>query len=437
MSNEDPFASFESDHTFVMPSPGQRAGRTSTSGPARDAEPWSEHPVQVEALIPRQGINPLVAAASPLLNAVPPLRAALDNPDPAALRDRLADGVRAFERKARDAGVDQRNIVAARYVLCTFLDETVTSTPWGGSGAWASKSLLVMFHNETWGGEKVFQLMAKLAENPAANRDLLELLYVVLALGFEGRFRVQSDGPAQLGKLRERLHVMLREQRGAFERELSPHWKGQETGRLTIAQLPVWIVFALVGVIAVGLFLFLSSRLNSRSDPLFADVLALRAAAPTPPPVVVEPPAPAPRPRLAPFLEPEIRAGQVAVLDLEDRSVVTIRGDGTFRAGSATVEDSVLPLLRRIGEALNEVPGAVLVTGHTDNVPIRSARFPSNWHLSVERANAVRTLLAQTVAPGRLNAEGRADAEPVAGNATPAERARNRRVEITLYRSGT
>lgn len=436
MSNDDPFASFESDHTFVMPSPGQRPGRSAATS-AQRADAAGDGPVPVDALIPERSINPLIAAASPLLNAIPPLRASLDNPDPAALRDRLADGIRAFERKARESGVEQRNVTAARYVLCTFLDETVTSTPWGGSGAWARLSLLVMFHNETWGGEKVFQLMAKLAESPAANRDLLEFMQVVLALGFEGRFRVQSDGPAQLGRLRERLHTLLREQRGAFERELSPHWVGQESGRQTLAQFPLWIMFALAGVLAVGLFLFLSARLASRSDPLFADVLALRTAAPAPPPVVVAPPPPAPRARLATFLEPEIRAGQVAVLDLDDRSVVTIRGDGTFRPGSALVEDAVLPLLRRIGEALNEVPGAVLVTGHTDNVPIRSARFPSNWHLSIERAESVRGLLARTVDPGRLKAEGRADAEPVAGNATPADRARNRRVEITLYRAGS
>src|SRR5574338_117498 len=106
MSQEDPFASFESDRTFVMPSPGQR--------------------------------------------------------DPVALRDTLAEGVRAFERKAAQLGVESRNIIAARYILCTFLDETAAGTPWGGSGVWGRNSLLVMFHNETWGGEKVFQLMAKL-----------------------------------------------------------------------------------------------------------------------------------------------------------------------------------------------------------------------------------------------------------------------------------
>src|SRR5690606_30881500 len=105
-----------------------------------------------------------------------------------ALRARLVEAVRAFERKAAQAGVEPRKLVAARYVLCTFLDEAATSTPWGGSGAWARQSLLVSFHNETWGGEKVFQLLARLAEDPAGNRDLLELMHVVLALGFEGRF---------------------------------------------------------------------------------------------------------------------------------------------------------------------------------------------------------------------------------------------------------
>jgi type VI secretion system protein ImpK len=79
------------------------------------------------------------------------------------------------------------------------------------------------------------------------------------------------------------------------------------------------------------------------------------------------------------------------------------------------------------------VPGQVLITGHTDSVPIRSARFPSNWHLSQERAKSVLQLLGDTVAPARLSAEGRADSEPVAPNDTKENKARNRRVEITLY----
>ena len=100
----------------------------------------------------------------------------------------------------------------------------------------------------------------------------------------------------------------------------------------------------------------------------------------------------------------------------------------------ATISPDFQPLLARIAEALNAVPGQIQITGHTDNQPIRSAQFPSNWHLSQERARSVARLLAEKgVSANRLRAEGRADAEPVAPNDTPVNRARNRRVEITLF----
>jgi type VI secretion system protein ImpK len=91
-------------------------------------------------------------------------------------------------------------------------------------------------------------------------------------------------------------------------------------------------------------------------------------------------------------------------------------------------------LMGRIADALAQVSGNVLVTGHTDSQPIaRSARFPSNWHLSEERARTVRDLLvSRKVSADRIRAEGRADAEPVVANDTPGNRAMNRRVEITL-----
>ena len=75
----------------------------------------------------------------------------------------------------------------------------------------------------------------------------------------------------------------------------------------------------------------------------------------------------------------------------------------------------------------------MLITGHTDNQPIRTLRYPSNWHLSQDRADAVKAELAKTVKPDRLRAEGRADSESVADNATPAGRTKNRRVEVTLF----
>ena len=123
----------------------------------------------------------------------------------------------------------------------------------------------------------------------------------------------------------------------------------------------------------------------------------------------------------------------MAVRDEVDRSVITVRGDGLFEAGSATLVPQREALMKRIAEALSNVPGPVLVTGHTDNQAIRSARFPSNFHLSEERArNVAQLLAANQVDPSRLSIAGRADSEPLAGNDTAPNRAKNRRVEITL-----
>jgi type VI secretion system protein ImpK len=144
-------------------------------------------------------------------------------------------------------------------------------------------------------------------------------------------------------------------------------------------------------------------------------------------------PQPPHKPRLAPYLADEIRRGLVAVDDRADRSIVTILGDGLFRPGEATVGAREQWLLSRIGDALFCVPGQVDVVGHTDNAPIRTLRFPSNWELSKARAESVAHPLSNLVPPARLRAHGRGDAEPVAPNETPEGRARNRRVEITLH----
>jgi len=83
------------------------------------------------------------------------------------------------------------------------------------------------------------------------------------------------------------------------------------------------------------------------------------------------------------------------------------------------------------------VSGHVVVAGHTDNQRLLSARFPSNWHLSQARADVVRDMLAaRTGTPNRFEAEGRGDTEPIAPNDSPANRAKNRRVDITILAPG-
>ncbi len=428
MSDDDPFRTPGMDRTVILPSPGGRsAPPTRVSGPG---EPFgASPPLAIETAAAVSGLNPLVAAANPLLNVAVQMRATAQHPDPAGLREGLARGIKAFEARAKAAQIAPEKILAARYALCTLLDEFAALTPWGGSGVWAKQSLLVMFHNEAYGGEKFFQLLTKLADNPTANRDILELMYVCLALGFQGRYRVADNGRVQLDALRERLAHLLRRERGEYERDLASHWRsGVPRRHAVLTILPLWVVVSACAGILLVAYLGFSFRLNSISDPVFARIQSIRVEAGAPRPHI-----PAPRPRLATLLAADIAQGLVSVRDDADLSLVTLGGDGLFASGSATLSADVVPLLMRIGAALNSLPGAVLITGHTDSRPIRSVRFPSNWHLSQARADAVLKLLATQVAPARLTAEGRADTEPVTDNDSAEGRARNRRVEITLF----
>jgi len=430
VNQDDPFGAAEPDRTIIMPSPG---GRGAPPRAAATAVPLSaEQPVLADWAHNPSGLNPLLASANPLLNVVHELRNTLQHDNPSGLRDYLAQNIKAFEARALANGITQDKVIAARYALCTLLDETAASTPWGGSGIWANHSLLVMFHNEAWGGEKFFQLLAKLAENPAPNRDLLELMYVCLTMGLEGRYRVVENGKAQLERIRERLAEILKLQRGEYERDLAPHWQPAPTKQSNLfSVLPVWVVFAICAVAMLGVYLGFNFRLNDLSDPAFAHIQGIRV--PEVQATPIKPPAPAEKPRLAGFLAEEVAQGLVTVQDDENKSVVTLRGDSLFAPGSAGISEQYLVLLNRIAEALNKVQGQVQVVGHSDNVPIRSVRFPSNYHLSKARAESVMQLLAKSVSETRLSADGRADSEPIAANDTPANRAKNRRVEITLF----
>ena len=438
----DPFAAFEQDRTVIKPHAG-RAPRTQAGGapptgavPRHEPPQGKEAPLALDALM-GANLNPLVAAASPLLSAAPRIRSMTQHANPAGLKDALADGVRKFEAQARSEGLPNEQVIAARYILCTLLDESAASTPWGSSGVWANQSLLVLFHNETWGGEKVFQLMSKLAENVSANRNLLELMYVVLSFGFEGRYRVLNDGKAQLESVRTRLAQMLKGGKGDVERALSPRWEGVPARVARLGHgLPMWVIMSLAALVLMVVYFAMRMSINTHSDPVFSSLQALDVKPPpatTPPP---PPPPPAAAPRLANVLKPDIDAGLVQVKDLADRSIVIIKGDGFFEPGGAVLSDKVMPLLARIQGALVKMPGQVLITGHTDSQPIRSIRFPSNWHLSQQRADSVKQMLAANIDPKRLRAEGRAEAEPVEPNTTPAGRAKNRRVEITLFVPG-
>jgi type VI secretion system protein ImpK len=440
---DDPFDSTQ--HTIVKPRPGGRQPGEQTTLRQPIAEPLPE-PIpsgQPDAIgVDLPGAGPLLNAAGPLLTLAVQLRNTLSHADPSRLFAYVAQEVRRFEETARARGVRQENVTVARYGLCTFLDECALSTPWGAESSWSAESLLSKFHGERYGGEKFFAALERMLREPAGHIDLIELFDVCLLLGFQGRYRIADRGQAKLADFQAEVSRVLRAQKGEFERELSPHWRGAGAIGVPLARyLPVWVVAAAAAVLLVVLYLALSLSLSGHSDPVYAQLRSVGRDVAQPARATTERwVAPVKTLNLAGFLAPEIAAGLVKVVDAPGKTTITLPGASLFGSGSAALDAKSQPLLKRIAEALNTVAGRVIVAGHTDSDPIPTGlrlKFASNWDLAQKRAEAVATLLATTVTPPtRLTADGRADTEPVAPNTTPENKALNRRVDILLIPEG-
>lgn len=382
--------------------------------------------------------TPLVAAALPLLGLCVRIRNSPTQQDVEGLRLRVLREIDTFERRMVPLGLPPRSMRAAKYALCATIDDLVLNSPWGSRSVWTSRSMVSSLFSETWGGDRFFDLLTQLKKDPAVNVDLLELLYYCISLGFEGRYRVAPRGAAELTVLREDVYRLIRAVRGEFERDLSPQWRGADIGqRRPGAIVPLWVMTSVAVALLLLIYTALALFLNSRSDSLFdrlaslppAGAISLARAAPPPPaPVIVMQ-----SDRLRRFLEPEIREGLVSVEEDDQKIKVRIKGAGMFESGSQNVISSFQPLLKRIGIAVNDEPGDILITGHTDNVPIRTLAFPSNFQLSQARAQSVASIVtAQMNDPGRVKTEGRGASEPIEPNDTDAGRQANRRIEVII-----
>jgi type VI secretion system protein ImpK len=147
---------------------------------------------------------------------------------------------------------------------------------------------------------------------------------------------------------------------------------------------------------------------------------------------VVEPPKPTRLENLLTFLQPEVQKNLVSLANVNGRLRVRINNSGLFEVGSAQVSPQFRDLIQRIGGALAAENFRAVVIGYTDNVPIKTVEFPSNWHLSEARAKAVGDLLSMFTGPEAILTEGRADSDPIAENTTPDGREKNRRTEIMV-----
>jgi type VI secretion system protein ImpK len=394
--------------------------------------------------------NALVNAFSPLLEFAPELENALPPENPEALRTRLLDELIRARDAAVAAGSSIERADRAAWVVAALLDDLALNTPWGGASAWPRQPLVVMLRGDVDAGSQFFARLEELERHPNRDRELLELQYHCMALGFRGKYRVPGRaGDRSLNAVRVAAARFLRDS-DAEDAPLSPNWKGvtasDEPQRFTV---PIWVMAAIAAVLITATHVALSMGLSSQAVELSALVRALpppqRADILRAPPKADAPP-PAPIETVDFSLLPAFQGAapenlRPALKGTESISLAKLVIQGTnpevFQSSRAELTEAFEPLIAAIAKVILEnqdLIGNVTVVGHTDSIPLqRSNPLSTNQRLSEARAQTIADLLVQNGVPrDRVRSEGRAATDPVADDATREGRALNRRVEVLV-----
>lgn len=369
-----------------------------------------------EAFLPLSS-NGLSKRASEILYNVVLLRSLEQAPDLNELRTCLMTQIRTFHRESVEGGIPLVMVERAQYAICTLLDETISGLHWG-RGGWSRHSLLMIFHGETSGGEVFFSYLDAAEIKPQENLPLLELMYLCLALGLEGRYRIQSEGRAALALRRNQLFEIISQRRGCLPKvRLDEHLLSKRNGYFRRHRY-VWLS---CGALVIGLAIQ-AYNLESRSYQTLVRLQTLEQA-----PLISL------NQRLAEQLSADLRSGRLNMLEDGQGVRIIINASGLFTTGGSEVAAIYQPVLQRIAAVLHQWPGQIKVIGHSDDTPV-AKRLVSNQALSLARAKTVlRWLVGAQADPQRFTAEGRGELEPLFANDSPDNRARNRRVEIFVY----
>ncbi len=484
---DDPFG--RRDRTIIRPNPGGRRPNTPATPPPAEPPPkytpqspyvsppqaapradWdvtpasapvnpylqasaAAQPMTPAPMTPHVSVDLLTTTASPLLRAsasllllLGRLSSSLSRARAGQLMDQVAQAIQQFEIKARATAAPADQIVTAKYALAATADDIVQNLPSEDRAVWTQYSMLVRFFGERTGGVKFFQELDRAKQNPAVNLGLLELMHACLSLGFEGVYRA-SGGAGSLQGVRRDLYETIRRATPKTIEELSPHWRGQN---IAIAgsrfQVPIWSVAAAAAAILFIVYIILRNLLSTGAEALAlkmsqvhpAGEILIARAAPVEPPPKAKPRNSTQLDRIRAVLAKEILAGQVDADQNTSTIFIRIGSSVLFSKGGATVSDSFIPTGKKIAASLDTEPGEIHVDGYTDSDPIPRGvlAFASNFELSLARAKVVAAFLKPHLGqPDRIVVSGKGADNPVAPNDIEANKAKNRRVEISIPRA--
>ncbi len=425
------------EQTILKPTPGRRAHVNKIE----NVQPTDSTVVITQCIelknhdsILAYGENLVLSEANGILSIIGQIRTTPTHAEPHFLKDMLATRLRDYEMRLRQHSIDLAVIDIARYCLCCALDEVVLNTTWGSQSFWTHDSLLNSFYASSQGGENFFNHLDNCLVKPNDHLDLLELMYVCLSLGFLGKYRLERNGLEAHRKLRKTIIVVLKTHGRVLHQSLSNNIQQHIlTGSPLYERTPMWVVCAVTSALLVCVFMFFSYELNKASNQTFSQLVNLvqpleRGSNPaygsksTP---VGE--------TISTYLATEIGKELVSVEVLQDRVRISLKAQDLFESGSASIVAYTQPVISKIARTLEATKGKIIVTGHTDDRPIFTSKYPSNWHLSLARATAVsEQLISNSALDGRVVPEGLGDARPLVENTSEENRSLNRRIEIDI-----
>ncbi|PJI84226.1 type VI secretion system protein ImpK [Yoonia maricola] len=388
--------------------------------------------------------NPIIGAASDLLMLLGRLRTGMVEMQAIPLHDHVRREIATFVQNCQGKGIAPDDIEVARYALAATADDIVQTIPGNDPQYWQQFSMAAELLNDRSAGIGFFARLEEVIAFPQQRGHVLELMLTCLALGFEGKYRADPNGPVMLSRLRQEVYHRLRAVTPRVTDEMSHKWVPVVLGgRRSGANVPMWVFGAIGGAMVVALFATLTWILAQDAQAAQNDIISLHADATE---VVIERSQTAPEfvpyeaaatgqlERIQGRLAPEIADGVVEVEEYGDFIAIRLRDALRFGSASAELTSDISALGERIAQVLEPEQGEIIIEGHSDNVPLSGrGQYRTNEALSEARAETVRALLVPHLSdPARMSVIGIGPAKPLNTANSPEARAENRRVEILL-----
>jgi len=217
-------------------------------------------------------------------------------------------------------------------------------------GIWSAQMLVALFHKDTTGGTKVFLLIGRLMTNKSQGYiDLLEVLYRIISIGFEGQYRSIPDGLRQHEEIRQLVYTEISQARPPVPLALSPQWQGEGAATFKmLRRVPVWVTASVLGLAVFGQFVWYKYQLLLQSEAVISQIAALGK------PAVVT------AWRLKGLLQEEIEQGKVAVIEDAQRSRVLVKGNELRMSGQGAIHSVPQPLLNKLALEIAGMPGVMV-----------------------------------------------------------------------------